>query len=121
DPKGKVIRDATELARIKVLAVPPAWTDVWICRIENGHLQATGRDARRRKQYRYHADWREARDEAKYGRVLAFGEALPRIRRRVTRDLGRKGLGRERVLASIVRLLETTLIRVGNDEYAQQN
>lgn len=120
-PKDSPVRDVDTLSRIRRLAIPPAWKDVWICPLENGHLQATGRDARGRKQYRYHPHWREVRDEVKYERVLAFGAALPRIRRRVSRDLRRKDLGRERVLASLIRLLETTLIRVGNDEYAQQN
>jgi DNA topoisomerase-1 len=121
DPKGKVIRDAAELARIKALAVPPAWTDVWICPLENGHLQATGRDARRRKQHRYHPRWRRIRDETKYGHMLEFGRALPAIRRRIEADLSRPGLPREKVLAAVVRLMEDTLARVGNPEYAAQN
>lgn len=120
-PDGKVIVDRATLARIRRLAIPPAWTEVWICPFGNGHIQATGRDARRRKQYRYHEHWREARDENKYERTIAFGRALPEIRRRVARDLTRRGLGREKVLAAMVRLLETTLIRVGNEEYAKQN
>ena len=120
-PDGRVLRDKETLHRIRSLAIPPAWTGVWICPVENGHIQATGRDDRGRKQYRYHPRWREVRDEAKYHHVLAFGKALPRIRRRVTADLRRPGLIRQKVLATIVRLLETTLIRVGNDEYAQQN
>ena len=120
-PDGAAVRDAASLARIRSLAIPPAWTDVWICPREDGHLQATGRDARRRKQYRYHARWREVRDETKYGRLVAFGAALPRIRRRVTRDLRRPGLPREKVLATVVRLLERTFIRVGNAEYAREN
>ncbi len=120
-PNGSPLRDPETLGRIRRLAIPPAWTEVWICPYENGHIQATGRDARGRKQYRYHARWREVRDESKFGRVLAFGQTLPRIRRRVARDLRRRGMPREKVLATIVRLLETTLIRVGNDEYAQQN
>ena len=103
------------------LAIPPAWTDVWICPIRRGHIQATGRDARGRKQYRYHPRWREVRDEAKYGRLIEFARALPRIRRRTDRDLRRRGLPREKVLALVVRLLEATLIRVGNDEYAREN
>jgi DNA topoisomerase-1 len=106
---------------IRRLAIPPAWTDVWICSSRNGHLQATGRDARGRKQYRYHPRWRAQRDEAKYDRMLAFGKALPRIRRRVARDLHRPGLPRERVLAAVVRLLERTGVRVGNEEYARDN
>ena len=118
---GKTIRDSRELARIRSLAIPPAYTDVWICPSPNGHIQATGRDARGRKQYRYHAKWREVRDETKYGRMLAFSEALPGIRKRVERDLGRAGLPREKVIATVVRLLESTCIRVGNDEYAKAN
>ncbi|MFT3783955.1 MAG: DNA topoisomerase IB [Nibricoccus sp.] len=118
---GKRITEEKTLGRIKRLAIPPAWTEVWICPLENGHLQATGRDVRGRKQYRYHADWREARDETKYERVLAFGRALPKIRQRVARDLKQRGLPRNKVLAAMVRLLETTLIRVGNDEYAKEN
>ncbi len=118
---GAAVRDVETLRRIRSLVIPPAWTEVWICPNENGHIQAVGRDARGRKQYRYHPRWHEVRDEAKYGRVLAFGEALPRIRRRIAADLRRRGMSREKVLATVVRLLETTLIRVGNDEYAQQN
>ncbi|MBV9787204.1 MAG: DNA topoisomerase IB [Chloroflexi bacterium] len=118
---GKPIRDPKELQRIKSLGIPPAYTDVWICPLPNGHIQATGRDAKGRKQYRYHARWREVRDETKYGRMLAFGAALPRIRERVDQDLKLPGLSREKVLATVVRLLSTTLIRVGNDEYAKQN
>lgn len=121
DAGGSPVSDRATLDRIRRLAIPPAWTEVWICPLENGHLQATGRDARGRKQYRYHADWRRTRDEAKFDRMIAFGRALPRIRKRVTRDLGRRGLPRERVLATVVRLLETTLVRVGNDEYARDN
>jgi DNA topoisomerase-1 len=121
---GKRLRDRETLDRIRALAIPPAWKDVWICPVAYGHLHATGRDARGRKQYRYHARWREVRDETKYGRMVPFGKALPRIRRGVRRDLRDKqngGLSRESVLASIVRLLETTLIRVGNEEYARTN
>jgi DNA topoisomerase-1 len=118
---GKTIRDPKELARIRSLAVPPAYTDVWICPTANGHIQATGRDARGRKQYRYHAKWREVRDETKFGRMLAFSEVLPRIRDRVEKDLARSGLPRAKVLATVVRLLESTCIRVGNDEYARAN
>ncbi|HUQ76649.1 MAG TPA: DNA topoisomerase IB [Burkholderiales bacterium] len=120
-PDGRTLTDRTTLARIRSLAIPPAWTDVWICPAEDGHLQATGRDARRRKQYRYHSRWREMRDEAKYGRMIAFGTVLPSLRRRVSRDLARPGLPREKVLATVVRLLETTFIRVGNEEYAREN
>ncbi len=118
---GKPLRDKETLQRIRSLVIPPAWTQVWICPVENGHVQATGRDARGRKQYRYHPRWREVRDEAKYDRVLAFAEALPKIRQKVATDLRRPGLSREKVMATVVRLLETTLIRVGNDEYVQQN
>jgi DNA topoisomerase I len=118
---GKTIRDSRELARIRSLAIPPAYTDVWICPSPNGHIQATGRDARGRKQYRYHAKWREVRDETKFGRMLAFSEVLPGIRKRAERDLGRSGLPREKVLATVVQLLESTCIRVGNDEYAKAN
>ena len=121
DAGGRRIADAATLGRIKRLAIPPAWTEVWICPRDDGHIQATGRDARGRKQYRYHADWRAVRDETKYERMLAFGKALPKIRRRVARDLRRPGLGREKVLATMVRLLETTLVRVGNEEYARAN
>ena len=110
-----------QVGRIEELAIPPAWTDVWICRSANGHLQATGRDARGRKQYRYHPRWREVRDETKYHRLLAFGKALPRIRRRVEKDMSRRALSRERVVATVVHLLDTTNIRVGNDEYAREN
>jgi DNA topoisomerase-1 len=120
-PDGKTIRDAKELTRIRALAIPPAYTDVWICPSPNGHIQATGRDARGRKQYRYHPKWREVRDETKFGRMLAFSEALPRIRQRVEQDLKRPGLPREKVLATVVRLLECTCIRVGNEEYTKAN
>jgi len=121
DPQGRTVKEAKELERIRKLAIPPAWTDVWICPRANGHLQATGRDAKGRKQYRYHADWRDVRDETKFGRMIAFGEALPKIRGRVESDLSLRGLPREKVLAAVVKLLETTLIRVGNKEYAKQN
>ena len=120
-PDGNRITDPDRLAWIKRLAIPPAWTDVWICPIKRGHIQATGRDARGRKVYRYHPRWRTVRDEAKYGRLVEFARALPRIRRRTGRDLRRRGLPREKVLALVVRLLEETLIRVGNDEYAREN
>jgi DNA topoisomerase-1 len=120
-PDGRLIRDRTELARIKRLAIPPAWSDVWICPDGTGHLQATGRDARGRKQYRYHQDWRTIRDAAKFDRMLAFARALPGLRARVAEDQARRGLPREKVLATVVRLLEVTLIRVGNQEYAREN
>jgi len=120
-PDGTPLRDAAEIQRIRHLAIPPAWTDVWISPSANGHLQATGRDARGRKQYRYHERWRAVRDEAKYERMIAFGRALPRIRERVAADLAREGLPREKVLATVVRLLDTTAIRVGNEEYAREN
>ena len=118
---GRAISKASEIQRIAHIAVPPAWTDVWICPVANGHIQATGRDARGRKQYRYHGRWREARDATKYERTIAFGEVLPRIRARVDRDLRGSELSRERVLATIVRLLDSTYIRVGNEEYAREN
>jgi len=118
---GRAVRDVATLDRIRALAIPPAWTDVWICPIANGHVQATGRDARGRKQYRYHPRWRTVRDETKYDRLLAFGEALPALRDRVARDLRKSGLPREKVLAAVVRLLDVTLIRVGNDEYERDN
>jgi DNA topoisomerase I len=121
DTKGKLIRDEQRLLRIKRLAIPPAWSDVWICPSPNGHIQATGRDARKRKQYRYHERWREIRDENKYDRLVNFGKALPKIRRRLTKDLGLSGLPREKVLATIVQLLERSFIRVGNEEYAREN
>jgi DNA topoisomerase-1 len=121
DVDGGTIRDVETLRRIRSLAIPPAWTDVWICPWPNGHLQATGRDARGRKQYRYHARWTKRRDLDKFDRMVAFARALPRLRRRVDADLARRGLAREKVLAAVVRLLELTLIRVGNDEYAKLN
>ena len=121
DTEGKKIRDESRLLRIKRLAIPPAYTDVWICPSPNCHIQATGRDARGRKQYRYHERWREVRDENKYERMVVFGKALPKIRRRVNRDLKRRGLPREKVLATVVQLLERTFIRVGNEEYAKEN
>jgi len=121
DQNGKAVHDAATLARIKALAVPPAWTNVWICPQSSGHIQATGRDARGRKQYRYHIKWREQRDATKYERMAAFGRSLSRIRRRTSRDMNHCGLSREKVLGAVVRLLETSLIRVGNDEYAEEN
>jgi DNA topoisomerase-1 len=120
-PDGRLIKDRAQLARIRRLAVPPAWSEVWICPDANGHVQATGRDARGRKQYRYHADWRAVRDAAKFDRMLAFAQALPRLRARVAEDQARRGLPRAKVLATVVRLLEVTLIRVGNQEYAREN
>jgi DNA topoisomerase-1 len=120
-PDGKTVRDQETLARIKSLVIPPAWVRVWICPVANGHLQATGRDARGRKQSRYHPRWREVRDGTKYERMKDFAAALPAIRARVQEDLGRQGLPREKVLATIVSLMEQTHIRVGNAEYAKEN
>src|SRR5438876_7789599 len=121
DTQGKTIRDEQRLLRIKRVAIPPAWTDVWICPSASGHIQATGRDARRRKQYRYHERWRELRDENKFGRLADFANALPKIRRRVAQDMRLPGLPREKVLAAVVGLLERTFIRIGNEEYAREN
>ncbi|GAB7537904.1 DNA topoisomerase IB [Burkholderia sp. 3C] len=121
DVDGGRIRDADEIARIDALAIPPAYADVWICADPRGHLQATGRDARGRKQYRYHPLWRELRDANKYSRMTAFARALPRIRSRVTRDLRRPGMPRDKVVATVVRLLDTTLVRIGSAEYARDN
>jgi len=121
DTDGKLIRDEQRLLRIKRLAIPPAWTDVWICPASNGHIQATGRDARGRKQYLYHERWREVRDENKYDRIISFGKALPKIRRRVAKDLKLPALPRNKVLATVVQLLESTFIRIGNEEYAREN
>jgi DNA topoisomerase-1 len=121
DASGARVKDRDLLQRIRALVIPPAWNDVWICPLPAGHLQASGRDARGRKQYRYHSKWRQVRDETKYGRLVAFAEALPRIRRSVDEALARPGLAREKVLATVVRLLETTHIRVGNEEYARTN
>jgi DNA topoisomerase-1 len=118
---GKPIKDKDELARIRSLAVPPAYTDVWICPIRNGHVQATGRDARGRKQYRYHKRWRAVRDETKFDRMIEFAKALPAIRGAIARDLKLPGLPREKVIATVVSLLEETAIRVGNEEYARDN
>jgi DNA topoisomerase-1 len=118
---GKTIHDAATLKRIKSLVIPPAWTDVWICPRADGHIQATGRDARGRKQYRYHPRFREIREETKYEHILAFAELLPKIRAKVDEDMALPGLPRDKVLATIVRLLEITLIRVGNEEYARDN
>ncbi len=121
DPEGNLLSDEEMLARIRSLAIPPAWEDVWIGVRPEGHLQATGRDAKGRKQYRYHPAWRDMRDETKYGRLVEFGEALPRIRRRVDEALNQRGLPRERVVATVVRLLDTTGVRIGNPEYAREN
>jgi DNA topoisomerase-1 len=118
---GRALRDKKTLARIRALAIPPAWTDVWICARENGHLQATGRDARGRKQHRYHPRFREHQESAKFDHLAEFAKALPAIRRRISGHMRKQGLPREKVLAAIVHLLDTTLIRVGNDEYARTN
>lgn len=120
-PSGRPVRDAATLARIRALAIPPAWSEVWICTDPDGHLQATGRDARGRRQYRYHPRFRARRDRGKFARLVRFGERLPRIRRRVRADLRRQGLPREKVLAAVIELLETTRFRVGNEEYARLN
>jgi DNA topoisomerase-1 len=121
DAKGRRIADADTLKRIRSLVIPPAWTDVWICASADGHIQATGRDAKGRKQYKYHADYREAREQSKYEHLFEFAEALPRIRAKVAEHMRLRGLPREKVLATVVHLLETTLIRVGNGEYARAN
>ncbi|HSB11725.1 MAG TPA: DNA topoisomerase IB [Blastocatellia bacterium] len=121
DPEGMPIRDREEVRRIKALVIPPAWTSVWICPRSNGHLQATGRDSKGRKQYLYHKRWREIRDESKYNRLVPFGESLSKIRRRVGRDLRLPGLPRDKVLATVVKLLDKARIRVGNDQYAREN
>ncbi|KAF1008304.1 MAG: hypothetical protein GAK28_01285 [Luteibacter sp.] len=120
-PAGRPVKNADTLARIRALAIPPAYTDVWICPQDRGHLQATGRDARQRKQYRYHAKWRAIRDRGKFERLLEFGATLPRLRRRLRKDLALPGLPRDKVLALVVSLLEETMIRVGNDAYAREN
>ncbi len=120
-PNGSILRDRDTLARIRALAVPPAWNDVWICPDERGHVQATGTDRRGRTQYRYHARWREVRDEAKFHDVAAFARALPKLRRRLARDLSRPRLSKEKVLATVVRVMERTSLRVGNERYAQSN
>jgi len=121
DPEGALIRDREDLRRIRAIAIPPAWTDVWINPSPRGHIQATGRDARGRKQYRYHPKWRATRNETKFSRMIAFGEALPAVRERVAADLSRPGLPREKTLAIVVRLLDESLIRVGNATYAREN
>jgi DNA topoisomerase I len=120
-PNGEPVRDRGVLKRIKSLVIPPAWTDVWICRESNGHIQAIGRDARGRKQYRYHPRWTAIRDSAKYERLLAFAEALPRIRERTDADMRKHGVPREKVLATVVQLLDQTSMRVGNEEYKREN
>lgn len=121
DAAGRAVRDKAVLARIRSLAIPPAWSGVWICPRADGHIQATGRDAKGRKQYRYHPDWRLARDSTKYAHIMEFAHGLPALRARVDEDMARPGLGRDKVLATIVHLLDTTLIRVGNEDYAQAN
>lgn len=121
DANGRLVKDRAELARIRALAIPPAYTEVWICSNPRGHLQATGHDARGRKQYRYHPRWREYRDRGKFERIVAFGKALPGLRRRVRRDLALDGLPRDKLLALLVRLLDDTLLRIGNRRYARDN
>jgi DNA topoisomerase I len=118
---GETIRDRAEIARINAIVIPPAWTEVWICPNPRGHILATGRDARNRKQYRYHPEWRALRDATKFDRMVAFSRALPTIRTRLTDDLALRGLSREKVLAAVVSIIDHTLIRVGNEEYARQN
>jgi DNA topoisomerase-1 len=119
--QGKIIKDPAVLSRIQSMVIPPNWKDVWICSLKSGHLQATGRDARNRKQYRYHPDYRAAREETKYGKMILFGRKLPLIRRKVKQDLSRTGLPREKVLATVIRLMDLAHLRVGNEEYARQN
>jgi len=121
NPNGDRIADRKVLDRISKIVIPPAWTEVWICPSPNGHVQAVGRDAKGRRQHRYHPRWREVRDETKYERMLSFGRHLPAIRERVDADLRRHGLPKEKVVAAVVHLLEATLIRVGNEEYAKTN
>ncbi|WP_309645656.1 DNA topoisomerase IB [Phenylobacterium sp.] len=121
DPDGRPVKDSKTLARIAALVIPPAWTDVWICPTARGHIQATGRDQRGRKQYRYHDRWRQSREVAKYSRLIAFGRALPRLRAQVETDLAKRGLPYEKVVAAVVRVMELTLIRVGNEEYVKTN
>jgi DNA topoisomerase-1 len=121
DPNGKIIRDPDVIKRIRSIGIPPAYTDVWICPDPRGHIQATGRDAKGRKQYRYHPRWSEIRDSTKYAHMLEFANALPKIRARIDADMKRPGLTREKVLATVVNLLETTLIRVGNEDYVKEN
>jgi DNA topoisomerase I len=121
DNEGKQVKNKSTLDRLKSLAIPPAWRKVWICAQPNGHLQATGIDARGRKQYKYHPTWRSDRDEAKFERLLSFGQVLPKIRAQVDRDLRLPDLAREKVIATVVRLLEIPLIRIGNEAYAKEN
>lgn len=121
DRDGQPLRDRKELARIRSLAIPPAYEEVWICADADGHLQATGRDQRGRKQYRYHPKWREVRDANKYDELLEFGRSLPQLRRQLAEDMAKRGLGREKVIATIVALLDRTLIRIGNESYAKEN
>ncbi|HET6434247.1 MAG TPA: DNA topoisomerase IB, partial [Xanthomonadaceae bacterium] len=121
DANGRPVRDRATLARIRALAIPPAWTDVWICADPRGHLQATGRDARGRKQYRYHPQWSAVRGNGKFDRVVAFGSALPKLRRRLREDFRRDGFPRDKVLAIVVAVMAETLVRVGNPEYARSN
>ena len=121
DANGRRVANADTLERIRSLVIPPAWTEVWICASADGHIQATGRDAKRRKQYKYHVDYREAREQSKYEHLVEFAQALPTIRAKVAEHMSRRGLPRDKVLATVVHLLETTLIRVGNDEYARTN
>ena len=121
DAKGKPIENEAEVVRIRKLAVPPAYTDVWICPRANGHIQATGRDAKGRKQYRYHPNWTAVRDSTKYEHIMQFGRLLPQIRERIAADMGTRGLGREKVLATVVDLLQSTLIRIGNEDYVREN
>jgi DNA topoisomerase-1 len=121
DPAGHAVRDKATLARIRTLAIPPAYMDVWICPDPRGHIQATGRDAKGRKQYRYHPDWRAARDATKYQHIMDFAHCLPALRSQVDRDMAERGLGRRKVLATVAHLLDTTLIRVGNEDYVQAN
>lgn len=120
-PNGKAVADAATLRRIKTMAIPPAWRQVWICPSEHGHIQATGRDARGRKQYRYHSRWTAQRDANKFQQLALFAEALPRIRRQVKRDMQVRGITHEKMVAVVVRLLELTLIRIGSEEYARSN
>ncbi len=121
DEKGKALKSETHLKRIKSLVIPPAWKKVWICPDADGHVQATGLDARNRKQYRYHPEWNKRRNEKKFTKIIEFANCLPKIRSRLAKDIKKKGLGPEKILASVIKLMEKTLIRVGNAEYAQKN